>query len=894
MDAPVLVTKLYAPPPRPGAVPRPRLSARLDAGLRRRLTLVSAPAGSGKTTLVGAWVAGCGRRAAWLSLDAGDSDPARFLAHLVAALRTVAPGTGAGVLAALQSPQPPPIAATLATLLNELATLPEDAVLVLDDYHLIDARPVDEALAFLVEHLPQTVHLVLATREDPPLPLARLRARGQLTELRAADLRFTAGEAADFLNQTMGLDLAAADVAALEARTEGWIAGLQLAALSLQGHGDAAGFIASFTGGHHFVLDYLVEEVLHRQPAGVQAFLLHTSILDRLCGPLCDAVLLDHAAAGQATLEYLARANLFLEPLDDERRWYRYHQLFADLLRRRLHQGGASPAGDAGRDRERASVELHRRASQWHEDHGLELEAFRHAIAADDVERAERLLGERGMPRHTRVAATAALGWLASLPATVLDARPALRWRHAWLLLTTGQTAGVEKQLQAAEAALRGTEADDATRNLVGQIAAARAVLALTRYQIDAMLAQAHRALDYLAPDNLAVRTSATWALGVGHQQQGDRAAAGRAFTDAIALGQAAGNRFTTILATKGLGDIQLADNRLHQAAETYRRVLHLLGDEPPPVAGEAHLGLARICYEWDDLDAAERHGRQALHLARQYGSGIDRSVLCEVLLARLRLARGDVAGAAALLARAAQSVRQHNFAQRLPDVAAAQVATLLRQGNLAAAARLAEAHDLPLVRAQVHLARGDAPAALAALAPVRRHAEARGWADERLAALALQALAHHAQGDRDDALCLLAEALALAEAGGVIRRFVDEGPPMARLLDAARAAGGAPAYLQRLLAAFSVAAAGRIAASPSRGTDSDVVEPLSAREREVLGLIAAGLTNQDVAARLYLSLHTVKVHARNIYAKLGVANRTQAAARGKALGIVAPPPAQR
>ena len=359
MPAPILATKLYIPPSRRSVVLRPRLVERLDEGLSagHRLTLVSAPAGFGKTTLVGEWVAGCGRPVAWLSLDEGDSDPSRFLTYLIAALQTVAPGIGEGVLTVLQSPQPPPLEATLTALLNDVTTIPNPVVLILDDYHILDAKPVDDALAFLVEHLPPQVHLVIATREDPALALARLRARGQLTELRGADLRFTPSEAAGFLNQVMGLNLAADDIAALENRTEGWIAGLQLAALSLRGRADVAGFIASFAGSHHFVLDYLVEEVLGRQPEPVQAFLLRTSILDRLCGSLCDAVLLDASASGQETLEYLDRANLFTLPLDTERRWYRYHHLFGDLLRQRRRQSAVSSGG---------VDEDHLRASEWY------------------------------------------------------------------------------------------------------------------------------------------------------------------------------------------------------------------------------------------------------------------------------------------------------------------------------------------------------------------------------------------------------------------------------------------------------------------------------------------------------------------------------------------------
>src|SRR5438270_6862564 len=480
MPTPILATKLYIPPLRPEVVIRPRLIERLNEGLQRKLTLIAAPAGFGKTTLVSAWVADCDGQVAWLSLDEGESDPTLFLTYLVAALRTIAPTIGEGVLSALQSPQPPPPEAILTALLNDLTTIQDQFVLVLDDYHVIEAKAIDQALTYLVEHLPPQMHLVIATREDPQLPLARLRARGQLTELRATDLRFTPSEAAAFLNQGMGLKLSAEDIAALEKRTEGWIAGLQLAALSLQGQQDATGFIKSFTGSHHFVLDYLVEEVLGQQSERVQTFLLRTSILDRFCGSLCDAVMMDPSVSGRATLEDLERANLFIVPLDNERRWYRYHQLFADLLRQRLPQSTASSTEDEGR----GVAELHKRASQWFEDNGLEIEAFHHAVAANDVERAERLMEGKGIPLHFRGAVTALLNWLESLPTTVLDARPWLWVRSATLLLVNGQTTGVEEKLQAAEAALQGTEADDKTRKLGGQMARARATLGLTRYDV--------------------------------------------------------------------------------------------------------------------------------------------------------------------------------------------------------------------------------------------------------------------------------------------------------------------------------------------------------------------------------------------------------------------------
>lgn len=882
MSTPVLATKLYTPRPRPRVVLRPHLIERLNEGLHCKLTLISAPAGFGKTTLVSAWVAGCERPAAWLSLDEGDNDLPRFLTYLVAALRTIEARLGEGIWGVLQAPQPLSIETILTTLLNEIAAIADNFVLVLDDYHVLDAKPVDNALTFLLEHLPPQMHLVIATREDPHLPLARLRTRCQLTELRAADLRFTAAEVAAFLNQVMGLNLSAEDIAALETRTEGWIAGLQLAALSMQGYAsrDTASFIKSFTGSHHFVLDYLVEEVLQQQSADVQTFLLRTSILDRMCGPLCDAVLLDRSAPGQETLEYLDRANLFIVPLDNERRWYRYHHLFRELLRQRLQQ----------RD---SLNDLHKRASQWYEDNALESEAFHHAAAAHDIERAERLIERGRMPLYSLGVTTAILDWLDSLPKTTLDARPWLWVKSATSTLMAGRTTGVEEKLQAAEAALAAAmlnaDPDDTTRDLLGQIAAIRATLALLRYQPEETIIQARRALEDLRSDNLPFRSRAIWTLGFAHELQGDRAAARQLYTEAIAISQSSGNRYYTILSTASLGRIQESETQLHQAAETYRRSLQLASDPGPPNASEEFIGLARIFYEWNELDAAEQYGQQSLQLARQYDRTIDRFVSSEVLLARLKLARGDVAGAAAMLAETEQSVQRYSYVQRRSEVAAAQVLLLLRQGDVAAAARLAQSHDLPISQARVFLAQGDASKALALLAPLRRQMEARGWQDERLRTMVLEAIALHAYGAMDRAVQLLGEALALAEPGGFIRLFVDEGQPMARLLTEAAARGTMPDYTARLLAACAAnrprPAAGAV--RPASSAAQPLIEPLSERELEVLRLIAEGLSNQEIRERLFLALDTVKGHNRRIFDKLEVQRRTEAVARARELGLL-------
>ena len=525
MSEQILLTKLYVPSPRPDLVTRHRLIERLNKSLVSgcKLTLISAPAGFGKTTLVCDWLGSMSIPSAWLTLDERDKDPAHFLAYFIAAIQNIKPGIGLNLQAILQTPQPLQIEYILTLLINEISMIEEDFVIVLDDYHRIDSLQVDQSLGFLVEHQPARMHLVITTREDPDLPLARLRGRGQCVELRAADLRFTNNETAEYLNRIMKLGLTEPDIDALEARTEGWIAGLQLAAISMRGHKDAAAFIQSFTGSHRFVMDYLLEEVLQQQPNSFKTFLLRTSILDRMCGPLCDAVLVDPMVSGQATLEYLEHSNLFIVPLDNERYWYRYHHLFGDLLRKQLRQS-LTP--------EEAAV-LHIHASEWYESNGLILEAFKHAASANDFERAERLMESKQMPLHQRGAAREILSWLESLPTALLNTKPSLWWKQASLLLVMGQTIGVEERLQATEAALAATalsqaKPDDSALNLIGKIAVARATLAQVQGLIEPMLIQSRRALEYLHPDNLTYRSSAARILGFAYFFQGDRAAACR------------------------------------------------------------------------------------------------------------------------------------------------------------------------------------------------------------------------------------------------------------------------------------------------------------------------------------------------------------------------------
>ena len=876
MDSRLLATKLYLPPLRPNAVLRPRLVKQLNQELGHKLTLISAPAGFGKTTLVSEWIAACERPTAWFSLDASDNDPIRFLGYLIAALQTVDKTLGQG-LPPLQSPQPPPSESILTTLLNDITALSNNFILVLDDYHLIDAKPIDTMLGFLLEHQPPQMHLVITTREDPQLPLARLRARNQLNELRASDLRFTPAETADFLNRVMSLNLSAKDIATLEERTEGWIVGLQLAALSMQGHKDAGSFIQSFTGSHHFVLDYLLEEVLQQQPEDIQTFLLQTSVLERLCGSLCDAVLQSNPSSGQTMLEYLSRANLFLIPLDNERHWYRYHHLFADLLRCKL-QGASSPIKVA---------ELHTRASSWYEENALDIEAFQHAAAAHDIDRATYLLEGKGMPLYYRGAVAPVLNWLASLPKTVLDSKPSLWVMYASVLSITGQNDDAEQKLLAAETALEESKADEHTRDLTGHIAALRAIAAAPKYEIETILSQSRHALEYLHADNLSVRTTAQCMLGFAYQLQGDRTAASQAYQETIKVSQVSGNTFIQMVALTSLGLMQEAGYQLHTAAETYQRFVQLAGDAPSPVACVAYLGLARISYEWNDLVTAEQYGQKALELARQLNS-IDTFAECSLFLARLSLARSKVNNAATHVAEAKQFVRQHNFVLELPMIMATEVLVLLYQGKLEAAKHLAQTHELPLSQARVHLALKNPSAALAVLEPLHSRIEFKAWEDERLELNLLEAMAHYMQGEKEQAMQRLQDALELAEPGGFIRTFVDKTLPIVQLLSEARKKGMLPSYVAKVLAAFETQKQSKDKPSPAPALASELLlEPLSERELEVLRLIAQGLSNQDISKRLFRSLDTIKGYNRNIFGKLQVENRTEAVARARALGLL-------
>ncbi|WP_138753093.1 LuxR C-terminal-related transcriptional regulator [Paenibacillus sinopodophylli] len=886
MNIPILATKLNIPPQRLRLVARPRLIKKLNEGFHGKLTLISAPAGFGKTTLAAEWLSGCGQPAAWLSLDEGDNDAARFLTYVCKALQTIGVNFDDSLFKVLQSSQLPPIESVLTTLLNEAAALQYSFILVLDDYHVIRTQAIDDALLFLIEHMPRQMHVMMTTRDDPSFPLAKLRARGQLNELRLVDLRFTASEATRFLNEVMSLNLSTREIDRLEARTEGWIAGLQLAAISMQGHTDTSVFIHSFTGSHRFVLDYLIEEVLERQSANIQSFLLQTAILDRMCGSLCDAVLcLGSPASAQETLEDLERANLFIIPLDNERRWYRYHHLFADLLRQRLKDKLASTISGNS-----VSIsELHSRASVWYEHNQLEQEAFHHAAAAGDVPRAAELMEGAGMPLHFRGESASMLAWLKSLPADIMDKIPSLWVLYASISLFAGQVTGIEQMLARAETVLHRVEPAERWKDLVGHIASIRATMAVSRHQAGTIIEQSLLALDNLYLDNLPVRAATTWALGYAYHLQGDRISAKAAYMDALTSSQTIGHFIITIMANLGIGNLQEAANQLDLAAQTYKHVLQLAGDPPLTIACEAHLGLARIMYEWNDLKAAEQHLLWSIKLAGQI-ENTDRVVASEVFLARIRLAQGAVIEAEAISANAMLCASKHQFDQQKVAAAAVQVAALLHQGNLTAADALVQTQYMPLSQVRVQLAQGNTSAAISLLERFGAEAEERGWQDEHLKLKVVESIARAAYGDRNKALQILENTLMLAQPAGMVRIFIDEGLGMKTLLSQAASKGIMPDYIGKLIAVYDgreVKSNTRLYPRADHSVAESLFESLSERELSVLQYIAQGLSNREISERLNLALSTVKGYNRVIFDKLQVARRTEAVARAREIGIL-------
>jgi LuxR family maltose regulon positive regulatory protein len=889
MVAPLLRTKLQVPPPRPDHVPRPRLVQQLDAGFYRKLTLVSAPAGYGKSTLLGEWVAGLSRPMAWLALDAEDGDPTGFWAYVIAALQTCHPHLGEKSVSLLAGPSPLPAATLLTPLLNEISALPEPPGLVLDDYHLIGTPEIHQGIAFLLDHQPAGMHLVIATRADPPLPTSRLRARGQLTELRVRDLRFARDETDGYLRQVMGLDLEPADVAALQARTEGWPAGLQLAGLSLQGRKDPHGFIAGFSGGHHYVLEFLVGEVVGRQSERVRRFLIETSVLDRLSGPLCDAV--TGRDDGETLLDDLYRRNLFVIPLDDARRWWRYHHLFADLLGNLLRQ---ERSGDEIRA-------LHQRASLWFEGQGLAGDAIHHALGAGDWERAAVLIEDAA--RKTMVhGSLSQLGrWLDALPAETVEARLRLQVYRAWALSLSGQTELANAVLRKVDGLLADRPRTDDDRALRGEVAAMLTSIASQHEPPSAVIAQAQEALTYLPLEDRLSRARVSVALATAYAYTDALDMAMEILQEAQDLALEAGNPFLSAAASEMLAGLQIYHlGQLRAAAQSLHQLLArgvTADSRPLPYTGTAHALLAEVYLEQNDLDRAARLLEQGIALIEEGGIAHSRThVYCTE--ARLRRALGDPEGVRAALVRARVAVETYPMWHSVVQHATTEARLALWLGDPEEALRWAEGesalsgrlpHYLQEVRqvalAWVALAQGDPARVLAIIDAWRPGAEASGRTAQTIALTLLEALAQDVQGEFDAADAALGACLALAEPAGYVQLFVEAGRPVIPLLRRAVGADRLGDYAGHLLELVS-RAAGSEGLTEEPSLVAGLAEPLTPREAEVLRLVCDGLSNRAIAQRLVVSLSTVKKHTGNIYGKLGVNSRTQAIVRAQELGL--------
>lgn len=897
LPSPLLATKLFIPATRQTTVPRPQLAARLDASLSHPLTLVAAPAGFGKTTLVSTWARRQPTPVAWLSLDEGDNDPVRFLGYLVAALQTADPSIGQAVQSALVATNAPPPLAVIAALINDLSRLDTDLLLVLDDLHLVDAAPIHEAIATLVAHQPPQLHLMLVTREDPQLPLARLRARGELVELRGLDLRFTPAEVAQFLHEVMGLALDADDLAALDARIEGWAAGLQLAALSLQNSPNPGQAIARLSGSHHFILNYLADEVLRQLSPERQSFLLETAVLAQLNGDLCDAV--TGRTDSRARLEELLAANIFVIPLDDEHRWYRYHHLFADLLRHQLQR--TMPG--------RAAV-LQQRASAWYEAQGDAIAAIDYALAAADYPQAVRLLEQHARSVVLQGYAQTVETWLRRLPAGWRQAGPRASLAFGWSLLLRGQIDEIEPYLHDAEAA--GHATGDAAA-IQAEALALRAGVTSLRGDPERGCELARAAVALAPADDLYVQSMTAFCLGTACNYAGRDAEAIATYRAALPLCKTAGNRVAATLIVGNLTLLYSARGQLRAAADLCLATLDeaaRAGEQDAPSLAVVYGGYADLLYAWNELDAAQAQVTRVLELSRRSGH-VAALAYGNVVQARLLLARGDLAGAEQALAIASELRRRGMPAWVAPHIVSQQVALALARNDLAAAEQallqtgIAATDSLHHTREVIHLAhlrlllhqgRDQNHARLDDADELARRILAAAMRADRmgrvLEVLLLRAQVSHIQGDVDAACADVMHALTLGESEGYVRIFVNEGEPLRVLLGAVRRRlaqqlaelGPSPAYVDRVLAAFPPVEA---AASGGPSTLPPLVEALTERELEVLRLMAEGLTYDEVAQRLIVSLNTVRYHVKGLYGKLGVDKRMAAIEQARAYGLL-------
>ncbi len=890
MDATSLTTKLHTPSPSQLLVLRPRLTAALSKALTSSLTLVSAPAGYGKSTLVSSWLRDSDVASAWLSLDEGDNDPIRYLQYFIAALQRIVPTIQPDLLGVLQQKHPDAFEALLNLLINEIDRQTAPFVLVLDDFHNIHAQPVLEMVTHVLEHMPPQMHLVLLTRTDPLLPLSRFRVRSQLVEIRANQLRFTREETTAFLNEVMGLKLPADDIAAMVARTEGWIAGLQLAALSMQACQDIHSFVSAFTGSHHHIVDYLTEEVLKLQPERVRRFLLQTSILTSMCGSLCDAVIEPGDSGlenGQAMLEALEAMNLFVIPLDDRRQWYRYHHLFADVVNLRLRHLFPQQLS-----------ELHRRASHWYEQNGMISEATHHAIMGENQARAAQLVEQNGCSLLMRGEGFTLLKWVESV-APYTQAHPWLLILKSWGLALTGHLDQVEPTLRLAEGLFSPLETSFEAKIMLGSIAAVRAYMANVHGEAQLAADYAHKALEYLPVGNdfsCSMRSVATSIHGDASWMNGNLEEARNAYLEAVQISQAAGNIYMTMIAQSNLADVLIEQGELHQAARIYAETLQTArypDGQELPMADRLFAGLGSLAYEWNHLEDADRHIQRCIELCKQWGND---NLLAKsyVSLAWLEQARSHFIKAQHAMRAAEQLLSERRLAARRASLVELALAHWwMIQGSPERASQLIQRlglqvhDDLPSAREPEYLlllrlllAQGEYDAARSLVERLLHKAEAAKRAGRVIELLVLQALIFQKKKDIDQALVVVGKALSLAQPEGYIRIFLDEGEPMVKLLFQAKAHRIGQGYASEVLSASGEAP--RIELPPAQLLN----EPLTLRELEVLKLIEAGCSNQDIADKLVISMPTVKRHISNIYAKLDVENRTQAVSLGKELRL--------
>ena len=879
MPTTLLATKLHIPPASPELVIRPRLRSMLDAIVHHKMTLISAPAGYGKTTLISEWAHNVTQlHVVWVSLDKSDNDPILFWQYLVTALQGLKSGVGESSLALLRSPQPPPFESVLTALINDCTDITGDFALVLDDYHMLESQSIHSAMSFLIDHLPHQMHLIIATRADPPLPVARFRGSGMMTEIRADDLRFTIDEGAAFFKEVLGFNLSPNDIAALDKRTEGWIAGLQMAGISMRGRQDIPDFIEAFTGSHRYVLDYLIEEVIQRQPVDVQEFLLKTSILDRLSASLCDVVA--ERDDSDRMLRTLEQANLFIIRLDESRQWYRYHRLFMDLLRQQMnttHMKQLIPL-------------LHARASQWYERAGLVSDAVHHAFTGNDINRAATLIFDASEITLKNGEVTTLLGWLKELPDEKVRNHPYLCLNFGWALTLTGQFGAAASYLERASQMVQDTQNDPA---FLARLFVAQAYLARSRGDYQRAIELSEKVLSFLPKTEFLQRSLVGLTLGLAYAAIGNLPEAEHALIIANEASLQSGNQYVRLTALSLLSAINLTQGNLHRAEELCTQAIRE-GQRSSSVA-LAHIELGTLLYEKNLLEESEHHLYQGIELSRA-GGNVDIQSSGYRALARLKCTQRDDAAALDALQKAHQLSRDYDVTPLArASNAACHIEFALNRNDLVTANYWAEQAKvnadvyilnprLSLICARILLAQNDWETAVIELSEKYETAIRAGWRYVAVEARLLQAMA---EVTRDTAITFLADALSLAEPEGYVRTFLDGGEPVARLLREAESRGVATEYIGQLLKAFTSLNYDAAKKTTTTPQTQSLVEPLSERELEVLKLMAAGLSNREIADRLVIGLGTAKTHVHNICAKLDARSRAEAAARARELALI-------